>query len=187
MTGAAACDRFVVRRAMPCDADALGAIHVRSWQQGYSGVIPADHLAAMSVEQRQQRWQRILDSPAEFSERPDVAPADNLVAETAGVVVGFTTVGASRDDGAGAGTGEVYSIYVDPAVWGAGAGRLLMAAGLQRLRERGCTEATLWVLEGNARARRFYERFGFVADGTAANFSREDWTRREIRCRHALR
>ena len=35
-----------------------------------------------------------------------------------------------------------------------------------RARERGATSLTLWVLEANQAARRFYERRGFVADGT---------------------
>jgi hypothetical protein len=33
------------------------------------------------------------------------------------------------------------------------------------MRELGATEAALWVVEGNTRARRFYEREGWIADG----------------------
>jgi RimJ/RimL family protein N-acetyltransferase len=40
-----------------------------------------------------------------------------------------------------------------------------MAAVLGALRRRGFTTATLWVLEDNPRARRFYEREGWVLDG----------------------
>ena len=42
-----------------------------------------------------------------------------------------------------------------------------MAHALQALREMGFSQAVLWVLEQNSRARRFYEKQGFAADGAA--------------------
>ena len=44
-------------------------------------------------------------------------------------------------------------------------GRSLMAAALDSLRERGCTEATVWSFAANERANSFYERAGFTRDG----------------------
>ena len=35
-------------------------------------------------------------------------------------------------------------------------------SGTDELKNKGFTEAFLWVLEGNERARRFYESFGFI-------------------------
>ncbi len=49
--------------------------------------------------------------------------------------------------------------------WGTGAGRLLMSAFVERLRESGFEDATLWVLDDNPRARRFYEAAGWTLDG----------------------
>ena len=40
-----------------------------------------------------------------------------------------------------------------------------MEWGLEELRKKGYKQAILWVLEGNHRARKFYERHGFVLDG----------------------
>jgi RimJ/RimL family protein N-acetyltransferase len=40
-----------------------------------------------------------------------------------------------------------------------------MATALGALRKEGFRRVTLWVLEGNARARRFYEAAGLVPDG----------------------
>ena len=62
--------------------------------------------------------------------------------------------------------GEIYAIYVDPQHWGTGAGRALMAAALSHLAGEGLSPVRLWVLADNHRARRFYERHGFTADGT---------------------
>ena len=79
-----------------------------------------------------------------------------LVAERAGRVVGVVAVEPCRIEG----------LYVLPAEWGRGAATLLHAAALRSLVDAGCTTAALWVLEGNARARRFYEKHGWRPDGT---------------------
>jgi GNAT superfamily N-acetyltransferase len=65
-------------------------------------------------------------------------------------------------------TGEVPSIYVDPAMLGTGVGRELFEAAATALRDAGCTRATLWVLEANALARRFYEKAGWSWDGAVS-------------------
>jgi len=54
---------------------------------------------------------------------------------------------------------------VEPGSWRRGIGRLLLEAALARLRDGGWRQATLWVFAANDRARAFYERFGFAADG----------------------
>jgi ribosomal protein S18 acetylase RimI-like enzyme len=72
-------------------------------------------------------------------------------------VVGFSYVGPSEEDG----VRELYAIHVDPGHLGGGVGKLLMVDALEHLGDH----AVLWVLEGNARARRFYERGGWRADG----------------------
>jgi GNAT superfamily N-acetyltransferase len=56
-------------------------------------------------------------------------------------------------------------INVLPAAWGTGVGPRLLAAATERLVALGFTEAVLWVVKGNARARRFYEREGWAPDG----------------------
>ena len=54
-----------------------------------------------------------------------------------------------------------------PEAWGTGLGRALMTATLSHLAGCGFESATLWVLDTNARARRFYARAGWTADGSA--------------------
>ena len=49
-----------------------------------------------------------------------------------------------------------------------GVGRMLMAEARRRLAEDGFSEAILWVLQGNDRARSFYEREGWEPDGPPA-------------------
>lgn len=149
-----------IREAALDDAAGIAAVHVASWQGAYRGQLPDDVLDGLSVERRTAGWQQLLTDDAWFT----------LVAEDdQGRVVGFLHGGPARDEDADATTGEVMGIYALPAVWGTGAGRELMAEGVSRLRSAGYRTATLWVLDSNARARRFYERAGWAPDGTTKN------------------
>lgn len=147
----------VIRAARADDADRIGRIHVVSWQEAYADALPGSFLQGLSISERQQRWRQRLTAPD--------WPVRALVVARDGIVAGFACVGESRDDTAVAGTGELQSIYLDPEYWGHGLGRRLHDAALETLRQEGYVRATLWVLDGNARARRFYERIGWVLDG----------------------
>ncbi len=61
--------------------------------------------------------------------------------------------------------GEIYALYVDPGRYEAGVGRTLMDHARRRMKGQGFEAAVLWVLQGNERAAKFYEREGWVADG----------------------
>jgi ribosomal protein S18 acetylase RimI-like enzyme len=152
-----------VRPAEPPDAEAVVRIRTRAWQTAYAGIMPAAVLAALDGEapERVRRAREAWSSP-------QPSPFRTLVAGDP-KVRGFATCGPYRlDDGTGAvdpAAGEVLLIYVDPDHQGRGAGTALMDAAVAGLREDGCGEVRLWVLEENAPARRFYHRYGFVADG----------------------
>jgi GNAT superfamily N-acetyltransferase len=83
-------------------------------------------------------------------------------------VLGFSTTGPCRDEN-GFGWGELYALYVDPDEWGRGTGGALLGAASQRLAASGWRDASLWVLSGNVRARRFYEWHGWVPTDTVAS------------------
>lgn len=146
----------LIRPATSADAERLALVHVRSWQDAYRGLLPQDYLDALAPEQRVELWHRTLG----WSDWPRRGV---LVAED-DEVLGFAYLGPSRD-AAPVFVGEIRSIYVLPARWGAGVGRRLTTAALASLRSAGCTEAQLWVLDTNARAIRFYESAGWRTDG----------------------
>ena len=148
-----------VRHASPADADAIGRIHTVAWQVGYDHVFGADNLATIDQAARTERWRTRLESLGD----PDDAHV-LVIEDEKGEVVGWTTSGPSFDEDAPAADGELHGLYLDPAAWGTGAAAALHRATLDRLRERGFREATLWVLDDNPRARRFYEREGWRLD-----------------------
>lgn len=137
-----------MRVAEPADAGGIARVHIASWQVAYQGVFRHDFLGSLDLEVRTGWWEVLLLR----GERT------TFVADVDGGVVGFCLIGPSDD----AGWGEIFAIYVDPAHWDQGVGWALLAAGERQLAEDGFERAMLWVLEGNNRARGFYERHGWV-------------------------
>jgi GNAT superfamily N-acetyltransferase len=56
-------------------------------------------------------------------------------------------------------------LYVVPERWGTGLGDALHGQAIEVVRDLGSVRCHLWVLEDNARARRFYERRGWQENG----------------------
>lgn len=143
-----------VRAATPPDAGAIAATRAASWRATYQGLVPQTFLDRMTPPDEIDRRAAALADPAPVR--------FTLVAERAGITVGFASGGPDRD--AHNGCGELYALYVLPAHLRTGAGTALMTAALDALRAR-FDEVGVWVLDGNDRARRFYERFGLAATG----------------------
>ncbi len=80
-------------------------------------------------------------------------------------IVAFLTLGLSRDDDLDDSYGELAGIYLLQKFWGKGLGFLLTNWGIRELSKRGYKKVSLWVLEENANARKFYEKMGFRQDG----------------------
>jgi GNAT superfamily N-acetyltransferase/2'-5' RNA ligase len=170
-----------VRHARIGDGAAIARIHIETWQRAYRGQLPDEFLDRLSddLERRSAWWERqIADAPNRRWRQ--------LVAEDNEGIVGFATCGPSEGEGADPWIGEVYAIYVHPRGWDCGFGRQLFARALDVLRPLGYREAVLWVLDTNARARRFYEIAGWRTDGAAKTDRRGDVVLREVRYRTAL-
>jgi GNAT superfamily N-acetyltransferase len=141
-----------VRRAAPEDARTIADIQIETWRATYVGVMPQDVLDSLDVDDRARNWAHWLtvDATAQF------------LVERDGAEVGFVSAGPCRHEDV---SGEVYAIYVRPEAWGTGSGWALMDAAVDWLAVH-WQEAILWVAEENPRARRFYERYGWVAETT---------------------
>jgi len=138
--------------AIEADLQAIGLIDLRSRQWGYRGIIPESALAALEVEERTDHWRAMLQPGGR---------ALALVAAVDGRPVGFA---AWQDDGGDLGA-ELLALYVLEEASGTGVARDLEQAALRQMSSSGHERAFLWVLQENGRARRFYERAGWKADG----------------------
>lgn len=152
------CDEVVhIRRAREEDARGIAEVHVQTWREAYRDQLPTAFLSELRIDARESCWQQELRVLA-----PDRCP---WVAEARGQILGFVASGISREEHARRGEGEVYAIYVLPDCWARGVGRSLLAHAEHDLLNHGYSEAILWVIAENVRARYFYEQAGWQVDG----------------------
>ncbi|HWY25115.1 MAG TPA: GNAT family N-acetyltransferase [Nevskia sp.] len=137
-----------LRHATPQDAEALGAIHVQCWREAYVGMVPDDVLAGLDPMEWAAMWRGALS-------RGVAVP----LAMQQHAIAGFGCSGAQRDASLPH-SGEIRALYVLRSAQRLGIGRTLMAAMARHLLAQGHPSATLWVLEANLPARRFYEALG---------------------------
>jgi len=96
---------------------------------------------------------------------PGAEPAGHLVAEQAGVVVGYVRVGARTPLPSNAHVRQVQGLVVAPEVRGQGIGRALVEAAVTAARAEGARRIWLRVLGTNAGAQRVYAAAGFTVEG----------------------
>jgi phosphoribosylanthranilate isomerase len=137
-----------LRRATPGDADTLGLVHVAAWREAYSGLLPDEVLTGLDPQQRAAMWREAIAHGATVH-----------LAEQNGAIVGFGSSGEQRDPSLPF-SGEIRALYVLKRAQRRGVGRMLMAAMAHDLLAQGRVSASLWVIERNMPARRFYEALG---------------------------
>lgn len=138
-----------MKPASPDDVAAIASIHARSWAATYPTIPPPP-----ATEERDV-WMRRVVEPQPGN--------GTLVASLDGRTAGFVYFGPATDAST---TGLIHSLHVDPDLVRRGIGRRLVDAALDGFQHAGYTAATLWVVDSNQRARRFYERGGWKTDGS---------------------
>jgi GNAT superfamily N-acetyltransferase len=130
-----------VRPATDGDAPAVADIWLAGWRDGHLGHVPDELVAART--------------PASFGRRAAERVGDTTVATVDGAVAGFVMV---IDD-------EVEQVYVSARHRGSGVADVLLSEAERQVGAAGHPSAWLAVVAGNGRARRFYERRGWVDEG----------------------
>lgn len=150
---------MTIRRATRHDAGAIADVHVASWRETYTGMLPEAVIERNTVERRRALWDRVLTE----------AVREVLVATEGDSVVGFINGGAMPETIRGRPPIPDHDAYVDalyvlPPWHGRGIGRALVGALAQLLGACGFRSLALHVVAENP-ARRFYERLGarFIA------------------------
>jgi len=145
---------MTIREATPEDAAGIARVHVESWRTTYPGIMPQEHLDALSVADRERTWSKTLRGEGPVKTVVYVAETDG------GEIVGFVAGGAER-----AGDldfqGEISALYLLQSHQRRGLGRRLVQTFARRLAHDGYQTLLIWVNVHNP-ARRFYEALGGI-------------------------
>ena len=147
-----------IRLATLDDAPRCADIHGRSWMFAYSDIVDKD-----IIENYSARWSFVWEKMLENNTDTHYVILDD------DMIVGFTSINPSRDADAPDGMFELTGLYLDPDHIGKGYGKQAMDFVKHEAAARGYMAMSLWVLNQNNRAKLFYEKAGFIPDGTKKN------------------
>ncbi|HEY6487370.1 MAG TPA: GNAT family N-acetyltransferase [Candidatus Cybelea sp.] len=155
--------RTQIRRALPEDAFGIARTHVTAWDRAFRGIVPADIIAARTVEVRIEQWTGMLQRPERMTL---VACGDD------GAIHGFASALPIAEPNF---QSYLEALYVAPDVWERGLGRELLSAIAAELLDRGVANMALRTLRMGA-ARSFYEHLGarLVPEGVDRDADRFD-------------
>lgn len=131
----------ILRPGTRSDAAAVADLWHSGWHDAHPGHVPDGLTAGRTL--------------AAFHDRAPRRVADTTVSEVDGALAGFVMVVGD----------EVEQVYVGSAARGTGLAAILLTEAERQVAADGHDVAWLAVVAGNARARRFYERCGWVDEG----------------------
>ncbi|WP_373537860.1 N-acetyltransferase family protein [Microcoleus sp.] len=143
---------MIVREAKIADAPAIARVNLDTWRTAYRKFLPADYLAQLSYQKRENNWQEILSNVKNTGDFVCVAENDS------GQIVGFAAGGCERT-GKYAYQGELFAIYILEEYQRQGIGQQLVRAVVTKLTESSLNSMLVWVLGDNS-ACKFYEFLG---------------------------
>jgi GNAT superfamily N-acetyltransferase len=142
---------YTIKTAMQDDAPDIGGIISSAWKSAYVGIVPQKTLDELTAENWTEKMAASIESGAMLAR----------LLWQGGEAIGVAVICPARHE-EHRGMGEIVALYVRPEYWRQGFGAALLTDALMMLNRRGFANNYLWVLEENARARAFYEAFGFV-------------------------
>lgn len=143
------------RSATPADAVTLERLFRETFTATFGHLYAAHDLGAFLDACSVESWAEQLADPA-YAIR---------LAEQDGAAIGFAKLGPPALPGTPPDGFELRQLYLTDAAKGTGVARDLMDWTIAAARARGAAELWLSVFVDNARARRFYERYGFEEMG----------------------
>ena len=131
-----------IRRAIQSDLQYIAAIHVESWKDAYSDVLPAEFMAGQIDQELAQHWSNI-----------EIQSEDIVLVAEEDLLVGFIAVWCRPIP-------FIDNLHVRPSHRSKKIGSALMKAVAKELIKKEHKTAYLWVFESNEKAIRFYESLG---------------------------
>ena len=140
-----------VRTATVEDAVAIARVRVESWRSTYKGMIPQAYLDGMSVESSAALWDKALAAANHRTHTFVAEDPEGIVGFSSGVLLAEPKQGYAS---------ELAAIYLRPSYQRNGLGTRLVGAVADALAAQGATTMIVWVIAGNAQARKFCAALG---------------------------
>jgi GNAT superfamily N-acetyltransferase len=146
---------ITIHIAVHADAPDMAEIHMRSWEAAYKDIIPAEYNREKNAG-RPALWERVLKG----------VNTTQYIIKKDGKTAGMLGIGPSQDEDAGDDVYELMGLYLLPEYFRQGIGTHTIEFAFTKARSLNKRIMTVWLLEDNTNAKRFYEKCGFIADGT---------------------
>lgn len=158
--------KITFREATIADVLAVAKVHVQSWRESFTGIVPQTYLDKMSVENRAKAFE------SGFAD--DFYKMFVAVTQENGIV-GFADFGKIRDYQSKF-EAELYAIYLLRDFQRKGIGGKLFDLGVKYLVANNMNSLSLTALEVSP-YKRFYEKMGgYLVERKATNFEDESYT-----------
>lgn len=145
-------DKISIRKTNPGDEEVLAHIQTESWKAAFADILSTEELEqCTNLQNAKKMYHSILRYEGCNMAIEFVAGQPHCVAAW----------GKNRCD-LGDAVGELICIHSLQTGWGKGYGSAMMEYVLAQLQRKGYKSVILWVFEANTRARKFYEKHGFV-------------------------
>lgn len=145
--------KITVRKADGSDAAALAEILVKSFRAAFGEIISQETIERCSNEENCRNM---------FAAICASGRGQFYLAELEGKPCGEIYWCDSEELENAA---EIVAVHSLPETWGTGVGKAMLGAALDGIKAAGKESVYLWAFKDNKRARRFYEKNGFAADG----------------------
>lgn len=140
---------YSIRRATFEDAEAIAAIHVKSWKSTYNDLLDEEDLSNITYENRRALWETVL--------KMEKSGTCTFVICDEKQMVGFISGGPERTKRFDYDS-EIYNIYLLDSFQKKGLGARLLNAFSEEMLAIGYKTILVWVIKQNPSSR-FYERY----------------------------
>ena len=133
-----------IRHTTQSDFQEIVDIHIESWKDSYSDVLPAEFLDMQINRDVLRHWNEV-----------EIQNEDVILVAEENLLIGFIAVWCRP-------TPIIDNLHVRPSMRSKKVGTALMRAVAKELINQGHKTAYLWVFESNGKAIQFYERLGGI-------------------------
>jgi ribosomal protein S18 acetylase RimI-like enzyme len=141
------------RAATVDDLPVIAEIFLRCWTISYKSVLSESARNSFTLESAAELWRKSIELPED---------KQTLLLIDGEKAVAVFRIGSDKDDSS---RGHLFSLYVDPDSAGRGFGKSALREAIERNRDRGFTQMTLWVFADNEIANSLYTKSGFAPTG----------------------